>query len=338
MSDAADVTGRQGILLFGMPRSGTTWIGKLFDSHPDVLYRHEPDSWWRLSLSRDPDLVTAPDHAAEIRRFYAALPTMRAQRVAGKRPLFAKAYMSAPRSWLMQAGVEAARVMTRFRPAFPVLFHADGRGHAERRVVWKSIESLGRLGTMLAVLPEASGVQIIRHPCGYIASVQRGLAGHAFSSPHSNSEDYGIFAAVQDTPLGTRYGVSVDGMRRLAPVERLAWRWVLINEKAWRESRDTGRYQCIYYEDVCRAPAAELRSIFAACGLQWNAQTADFVARSTHGGSDGYYSVYKDPDVAAWRWREELDKETVARVMEIVGRSEIGARYLTMQPPPERSS
>ena len=31
------------ILLFGMPRSGTTWLGKIFDSHPQVLYRHEPD-------------------------------------------------------------------------------------------------------------------------------------------------------------------------------------------------------------------------------------------------------------------------------------------------------
>lgn len=32
------------ILLCGIPRSGTTWIGKIFDSHPDTLYRHEPDS------------------------------------------------------------------------------------------------------------------------------------------------------------------------------------------------------------------------------------------------------------------------------------------------------
>src|SRR5258707_4316970 len=31
------------IFIFGAPRSGTTWLGKIFDSHPDVLYRHEPD-------------------------------------------------------------------------------------------------------------------------------------------------------------------------------------------------------------------------------------------------------------------------------------------------------
>ena len=36
------------VLIFGMPRSGTTWLGKLFDSHPSTLYRHEPDSWRML--------------------------------------------------------------------------------------------------------------------------------------------------------------------------------------------------------------------------------------------------------------------------------------------------
>ena len=31
------------ILVVGAPRSGTTWLAKIIDSHPDVLYRHEPD-------------------------------------------------------------------------------------------------------------------------------------------------------------------------------------------------------------------------------------------------------------------------------------------------------
>jgi hypothetical protein len=31
------------ILILGLPRSGTSWLGKVFDSHPDVAYLHEPD-------------------------------------------------------------------------------------------------------------------------------------------------------------------------------------------------------------------------------------------------------------------------------------------------------
>lgn len=38
------------ILLFGLPRSGTTWLGKLFDSHPDTLYRHELANRWHKEL------------------------------------------------------------------------------------------------------------------------------------------------------------------------------------------------------------------------------------------------------------------------------------------------
>ena len=40
--DRIDGTGI--ILIAGMARSGTTWIGKIFDSHRRNLYRHEPDS------------------------------------------------------------------------------------------------------------------------------------------------------------------------------------------------------------------------------------------------------------------------------------------------------
>src|SRR5271154_2625415 len=31
------------ILIIGYARSGTSWLGKIFDSHPDVMYLHEPD-------------------------------------------------------------------------------------------------------------------------------------------------------------------------------------------------------------------------------------------------------------------------------------------------------
>ena len=51
--------GNRVTLVFGLPRSGTTWLGKIFDSHPMTLYRHEPDSVERISGV--PLLPDAPD-------------------------------------------------------------------------------------------------------------------------------------------------------------------------------------------------------------------------------------------------------------------------------------
>ena len=32
------------LMIAGMPRSGSTWVGNIFDSHPQTIYIHEPDS------------------------------------------------------------------------------------------------------------------------------------------------------------------------------------------------------------------------------------------------------------------------------------------------------
>ena len=64
---------RAPILLFGMPRSGTTWLGKIFDSHPLVLYRHEPDTWQRLTdVPIVAGRVTTPTYATRLRAFVEA--------------------------------------------------------------------------------------------------------------------------------------------------------------------------------------------------------------------------------------------------------------------------
>ncbi|TAM94772.1 MAG: hypothetical protein EPN40_11385, partial [Rhodanobacteraceae bacterium] len=171
------------ILLFGLPRSGTTWIGKLFDSHPDTLYRHEPDSVRRLSMPLFPEKGDAPRYRDELERFVAALPRWRSPEVVGKQPLFPKRYQSAVGLAAYRASVVAAKAASRIRRHFPCVYRPTGAGGGSARVVWKSVESSGRLGACIEALPEVRAIHLIRHPCGVVASRLRGAVKHGFGQP-----------------------------------------------------------------------------------------------------------------------------------------------------------
>jgi hypothetical protein len=54
-------------------------------------------------------------------------------------------------------------------------------------------------------------------------------------------------------------------------------------------------------------PAGLSRRILTFAGLDWNAQTEDFVARSTlHRGRAGYYAIFRDAVAAAESWRKTM--------------------------------
>ena len=200
-------------------------------------------------------------------------------------------------------------------------------GFRSWRQAQDSIESVGRLGLVLESLPESKGILLVRHPCGYIASVLRGERQLRFEDNQGASEDYGILEQLLDTPLAKEKGLSIDYFRSLAPEERLAWRWVLFNDKAMRDTQDSGRCSVVRYEDVCADPAKEMRKHFAFCGLDWQSQTEAFITQSTAQQDNAYYSVFKDPKLAAEKWRQELTPETAARIMAVVKQTLPGSLY-----------
>ena len=79
------------IMVMGLPRSGTTWLGKIFDCHPQTFYSHEPDSVHRF---RDVPLLVAHEAIEEYRsallRHVDAIREVRSIRVLGKMPLFGR--------------------------------------------------------------------------------------------------------------------------------------------------------------------------------------------------------------------------------------------------------
>lgn len=316
------------ILLFGMPRSGTTWLGKIFDSHPDTLYRHEPDSYGRLNfIPLAPEPESAPDHAARIRAFVEGLSQVRDTKIAATLPLFPKSYL---RGWQLQWNALAARgtkAAARLFGEFPAPLALPSRAAQEARLVWKSIESVARLGILLRALPEARAVLIIRHPCGYLASVRRGQAQKRFSDNESIGEDLGLLEALCGTRIAEPYGLTMAKLRAMPPVERLAWQWALCNEKALTDAPDDDRLLTIRYEDLCRDPIGITRRLFAFTGLDLYRSTERFLTASTSSHHSRYYSVYKDPARAAWSWRHEIPAEMSEQATAVVANTRTGRLF-----------
>lgn len=315
------------ILLCGMPRSGTTWIGKILDSHPETLYRHEPDSVAPgLQLPLLPDSADAGKYRARVGAFLAGLERFRAAKVSGSLPIFSKEYCSPIELWLFKASVFGAKAAGRLFGDLPIL---PVRPKMPYRLVWKSIESVGRLGVLARVMPQARVVLLLRHPCAYVASVFRGEALGKFSEGTPASDDYGMFELLMGTLEARRYDLDTAKLKKMAPEERLAWRWVLFNEKAIRELEGLSNAMVLRYEDVCANPVEATRRLLLFAGLSWNRQTEAFIEESTNaGGSDPrYYSIYRDPSKAMNKWRTTLSATQVNAVVNVVSRTRVGSLY-----------
>lgn len=316
------------ILVFGLPRSGTSWLGKIFDSHPETLYRHEPDK--NLQIDGVPLLVPAAQLAERRSAVEAFLHRVLANRTSGvtnKLPTFPKSYRSSGRQLLRSGIALAAKALSpnlAGRVQVPDLIDP---GHPGPRLIWKSISSAGRLGALARALPEACAILLLRHPCGQIASILRGHAAGKFGGSPLPSEQYRVLQALVESERGRAYGLTLDGLRHMRPVERMAWRWVLFLEQTLADIAGLPNCRVVRYEDLCGEPVEQARELFEFAGLDWQPQTQAFLWDSTDGDSDQYFAVRKDPRRSATKWRKELASEDARHILNVLARSPMGRLY-----------
>ena len=294
------------IFIVGAPRSGTTWLAKIFDSHPDVLYRHEPDH----------DLPAPPaDSDRET-----LLATVRAWRddrhlrANTKRPFFTKSWRPgwahALRGTLAYGMMAAGRL--------PGLHAAHRRwslpdlGHPEQaRLVIKTVNWCDGIAPIARALPGSRTVVIIRRPCGQVHSVLRGTDMGRFELREQHALPYNYPRA---RAYARAHGVPEANFDLLRPAARIAWDWAAFNETLVCSTAGLSNVMVVIYETLCEQPEAEARRILDFVGLSWHPRVAGFVRASTTTAGDGdYYGVVRNPVVAAHRWRGQMaDDDRVA--------------------------
>ena len=294
---------RNAILVLGAPRSGTTWLAKIVDSHPDILYRHEPDELCPPNPALDP--------AAQI----AAWLCHRGLRSVAKRPLFAKSWRPAPLTIArnaMAAALSGAQRMPVCRTLAAQMPLPDLVLPPRSRSVRAALKLVNWDGTAAArTMAPVRCIFILRHPCAQVASV---LAGQATRRLAAGAESLALAKA-----WAARGGVDAAAFAALPEAGRLAWTWLAFNEPALDGLRGSANARVILYEDLCKAPAPVSRELFGFAGLDWHPQTAAFLDQSTRedrGG--GYFDVFRAGASVAERWRTTMsaaDQEAVRSVV-----------------------
>jgi LPS sulfotransferase NodH len=297
------------ILVLGSPRSGTTWLAKIIDSHPDILYRHEPDEIRAPRADLDP--------ASQIAEWIAE----RRLPVSGPRPFFRKSWRSPPIGVARMALAGGLKITSRLPLVGEVLMHSnlpDMIAANQRTNVRALIKLVNWSGMSAALaLPDSRSLLLLRHPCGQVDSLLRGA-----SEPKWEAHDDWVEAA----GCAALHGVDLPTFRALADPAKYAWAWRAFNEAALEGLESLPNAKLVIYENLCMQTETVVRDIFSFVGLTWNAQTAKFLAASTKQQEADYFSVFRNSAAMIDRWRTRMAPDVQAQVRSVIRGSHL-VRY-----------
>ena len=310
------------IWLAGAGRSGTTWLGKIFDAAPNVLYRHEPDNTRKVPFfaevpSRIDPEATDPSPDCLRDAIDASIAHESAHFV--RPPYFRKDYRG-PSWWFF---ARALRSASRFggipRAEIPRwMWRGDPQ---DVRPVIKSVSSNLKLAWMHRHVPELRLVLIVRHPGGYLASWLRGRSDRWVPGQRSRLDP-----TLLPIPR-PEHAHLLDQYERGTDFDRELIYWLIANETPLLQLGGAGVLHTVVYEDLCADPERVAREVFAQCDLDFTPSVADFLQESTSRHDSNYHAVFKDPARTAWAWRDELSVEQRARVDEVLRGSTLSALW-----------
>jgi len=319
------VDGRGTIFLIGLARSGTSWLAKIFDSHPDVLYRHEPDI--ELREARLPWFCPPSDRESFFsltKAHLEKLVNVRTLRTAGPLPVAAKRHRSAVGRILRTGliiglrGTEMAIGSERWPSRVSLPDFISGRHQADIRVVVKSVNAVGHARLFAEAWPGCRIVTIVRHPCGYVESQLRGLALGKISALDP-------LVDLMRSPRAEKLGLTISEPSKLSTIEQLAWEWAFLNQSMFDELSGLTRVKTIMYSDLTANPVGVARDLFAFADLPWTKQTETFISESTISeAGERYFGIKRDPIQANNKWRNALSLTDQQRIVAIARRVAIG--------------
>ncbi|NJO38125.1 MAG: sulfotransferase [Rhizobiales bacterium] len=313
-------------MLLGLGRSGTTFLAKLIDSAPDVLYRHEPDAVLPTDLPAYVDADQLAPHLARAKDYVLAMADCRHWRAADHLPIFRKAYRGVPADAAYRLLVLSTKIARRCRlQRWQNLPDLVDRSSGGRLHLIKSVSALGRARLFAEAVPGLAVIHIIRHPCAVCASLRVGIEKGVMGAKIALKP---LFAQKESE----KYPFSLEEIERAPLEQQIAYRWMLANDKAAADMAGRPTYLQIRYEDLCANVDRVSCQVFEHLGLTLGPQTRRFIAEISKAPTDreravGYFRVQRPITSAVDKWKNQLDPRTVDRISDIVSHSPLGRAY-----------
>jgi hypothetical protein len=325
-----DDTARESRLagIFSTGRSGSTWLGAIVASHPDVAYRFEPKPGRRgraaateAAASRLVDPDVGMSDLAEIEA------GLRLSDPCSDKPPFTPRRRGAlPFPFLRGPMWAACRRFPALSPVHRLLYTPRGRP----LVVFKHVAQ-ERACRRLLERTAVPIVYLVRHPCATISSILKGQRDGIM--PNGRASVIERFVADNAPHLQRRFGTRIPSMGPHQH-EALLWRWSVETSLAPALDATPPTLLLVHYENLCRNPAGETAKVLAHLGLAADPQVDAFVAASTDPAARGlrepgirrYFSVFRNPLDSMDKWRRDLDDSTRREILEIVEESPVFQR------------
>ena len=304
--------------VFSTGRSGSTWLGSIFNTHPLVAYRFEPFHRLRRSNPKIKQCIEAIKEErftdADLPRLYDAL--LPAHPLAEKPPFFQKDNC---RTLGRQPAWAVARRLGVFAGAFGRLYTPKGKPP----VVFKEITMESAMASLLkhTSIPV---VYLVRHPCATVDSAVTGQQQKMM--PTGRHDVLESLLKKHDPALADRFVPRLDSMDA---VDKTALLWRIEVEQGIAAVQQSDRAMTLIYENLCRDSLGWSRKAFEHVGLEFHSQTQYFLEQLQNLADNGqknrkkdfmnsYFTVMRNPRKTMDRWKTRMPTEDQRRVLKLV--------------------
>ena len=314
--------------IVGPGRSGTTWLGAIVDSSPEVIYRFEP---FRRLAARAPEFRRLFDRLkrkevgeGDLADVYSML--LPASPHTNKPPFFPdKSYA------LRMAGRRQLWPLARTMGPFERLYEALYSPPSGPPIVFKEVTFVRPLQNLME-RTSVPLVYLIRHPCATVMSDVSGQVNGKMPSQRQLS--LGEILAEHAPQMAAQFEHIVRGNDVIARTA-LLWRFEI--ESCVPPVEKSVKGMVLTYEQLADDPEAQVARVFAHLGLSVSSQTTLFIQgllqlNTEHrrgpkrtGFADRYFSIYRNPRSEKDAWKAKISREDRRKIETIMEDSQVVA-------------